>query len=1038
MKHLITFCFLLLSYSLSFAQDETFEATAPSHWSAASGLLSISDDHYKEGDKSLKWDWNANDEIVISDLQSHGLIESEVWNFNKNRFRIWIYNTSPITTEAIRFEFYDQENVLQFHYEMEMDYTGWRAGTVSYRYDMSGDKDSYDLQTLKIIAPNTGNGTIYFDNIDYTLDRQATRKPDYQLPFIATSGGDHWQDELYYESLPKSVPLTTPTATELSDLGIIKGNYDSNIGNYSPNNSAVSNALSRYNNLNITYTNGIVKGEPLFGTAGPGEDIGAIDAFIYILASDYKNNGTTTSLEYFINTVRHILDQGYAKGSLMETTQFIGYNFRNVSKAIHLMQAELEAEGLWEAARDMVEWYVTLNVIWHPTAESSNMDETLTNAVGQLGAVLYKDTDAEKVQYLKGYKQYLETWLTPYSQEGEGLKVDYTGFHHNTYYPGYCFGGLNGVATGSNYMSGTTFAINSSSFEVLRKGLLVSRITLGGNQIPNSLTGRHPFTNVNSWNGLLNAGLSNPVDVGLLQAYNKITGANSSTSSYGVEEAPNGFWQINFANMGIYRQSDWVANIKGFNNYFWGAEIYTTDGRYNRYQSYGAIEIMYNGLSGSAFDINGWNWNMPPGTTTIHLPWSSLVALDNRQDEATDSRFAASLRFGNYGGYIDPNLEGQYGIFGMDFQQKAISASHNESFTFKKSVFCIDGKLICLGSGINNNDTVNMTATNLFQNATSNPITVNNTALSSNNTLSGSTSNWILDAVNTGYYVANGDDITIKHQNQSSPNENGDEGSTSGDFASAYINHGTAPSNKSYEYVIIPETSSAEMATFSTDMATSATAFYSVLQQDETAHIIKQNNTEIYAYALFQAGNYTTTDNLLLSNNEPCLLMLEDTNSELVLSVVNPDLNFNGLSQAITIILEIAGNRSLLSSAGGSVSTSFNGTNTTLIIQAKDALPVDIILTNTVGLSVDLKEEINFSIAPNPTGSEIVILIETATATDDNEILIFDALGKKVKSILIGNTIRYSISLVDLPAGVYSVLLKNKDLMQTLQLIKFE
>lgn len=1138
MKHFLLFCCLLLSYIFCFAQDESFETSVPAHWTTSSGTLSISDDHYKTDSKSLKWDWVANDEITVVDLQSHGLVEDEVWHFHKNRFRIWVYNTNPIATTPISFEFYDEAGILQFHYDLQMDYTGWRAGTVSYRYDMFGDKAVYDLTTLKIKAPNSGSGTIYFDNIDYTLDRQPLRKPDYQIPFIATNGGEHWQDEYYYESLPKTVPLETPTATELSDLAAIKAKYDNNIMANSPSSSELSTAVNRYNNLNITYANNIVKGVPLFGADGPGIEISTIDEFIHVLARDYKHNGTATSLDYFIKTVRHTLDQGYAKGSLLETTHHIGYGFRNVSKAIHLMKAELEAEGLWAAASGMVEWYVTLNIIWHPTAESSNMDETFTNAFGQLGAILYKESAAEKVQYLKGFKKYLEIWLTPHAQEGEGLKVDYTGFHHNTYYPGYCFGGFNGVAVPSNYMSGTSFSISTSAFQVLRKLLLVSRITLGGNQLPNSLTGRHPFTNVNSWRGLYNTGLSSPVDVGLLQAYNKITGGHSTTNAYGVEDAPNGFWQINFANMGIYRQSDWVANIKGFNNYFWGAEIYTADGRYSRYQSYGAIEIMQDGLSGSAFNINGWNWNMPPGTTTIHLPWNSLVALSNRQDETTDSRFAAALRFGNYGGYIDPKLEGQYGIFGMDFQQKAVSVTHNTSFTFKKSVFCIDGKLICLGSGINNNDSANLTATNLFQNhltSTANPITINNAVVNAfpyNTTIAGNTSNWILDAINTGYYIANGDEISINRQNQASPNENGNGTTTYGDFATAYINHGKTPDNKKYEYVIIPATTAAEMATFSNNMATPSTVFYSVLQQDEAAHIVKQHSAEVYGYALFQAGNYSGTESLLLSNDKPCLVMLKDSSFNLALSIVNPDLNFvsnNGPSQAISITLEIAGDRSLLSATGGAVLASSDGTNTTLIIQVKDALPVDVLLSSTscvtthtltgtetatvlykasenissnqvisetaqvvynagigitflpgfetfsgafldaliddctpseisqkntsfplkeVNKDIDYSKTINnvsyfdedsgFSITPNPTRFQAIISIKEFALSNQNQLIVFNDFGRVIKQIFIGKTSEYTLSLNDLPNGIYSVLLQNERRRTTQRLVKIE
>lgn len=986
MKKYILLGSLFLIYQLSFGQDQSFETTVPTNWSAALGTLSISSDHYKLDDKSLQWDWMANDEITVTDLQSNGLIKAEVTGFHYNRFRIWVYNTSAFSSEPLVIEFYDNGGTLQFYYTFNIDFTGWRAGTVSYLHDMSGLKGSDDIVTMKIKAPSTGSGTFYFDYVDYTLERQSTRKPDYQLPFIATDGSEHWQDELYFMGLTKTVSLQTPTAQELADLATIKTTYDAIILGNSPTSTSLSSAISDYNALNISYSGGIIQGDPLFGADYPSsQQIGTVDDFIYVFAQDYKHNGTASSLTYFTNTVRYLLDQGYAEGSLLETTHHIGYGFRNISKAIHLMQTELVAESLWDEASKMVEWYLTLNIIWHPTALESNMDEVYTNLIGQLGAILYKSNDNERVQYMKGLKLYLGNWLTTRSQEGEGLKVDYTGFHHNTYYPGYSFGAFRLVAEVINYLSDTEYSVSTAAFDALKNTLLVARITKSGNQIPNSLTGRHPFTNATITGGLEDLGLATPVDVDLLKAYNKITGGNANTIAYGQESSPNGFWQINFGNLGVYRQADWVANIKGFNNYFWGAEIYTSDGRYSRYQSYGAVEVMPDGgLTAAGFDINGWNWNMPPNTTTIHLPWTDLVAASNRQDEKTDSRFAASLRFGNYGGYIDENLEGTYGIFGMDFQQKAISATHNASFTFKKSVFCIDGKLICLGSGINNDDATNTTATNLFQNAlttSTTAITVNNSSITTfpySNTLSGNSTNWILDAVNTGYYIANGDDIEINRQNQTSPNENGNGTTTTGNFATAYINHQTAPNDKTYEYVIIPETTTADMATFSSNMSNVATAFYTILKQDITAHIIKKSSLNLYGYTLFQAGNYSGIGSPLLSNDEPCLVMLEDGIGGITMSVVNPDLNFasnGGVSQAITITLVIEGDRTLTNFSGGTVTAASDGTNTTLTIDAKDGLPVDIVLSTV--LPVEL---ISF------TGNclDNTVLLEWATASEQN------------------------------------------------------
>ncbi|ALJ04469.1 hypothetical protein APS56_04640 [Pseudalgibacter alginicilyticus] len=935
-----------------YAQDESFEASVPAHWNTSNGTLSTSTDHYKLGNQSLEWNWTADAIITVDNLQSHGLVPSEVDGYYYNMFRMWVYNVSAISDSSMTVEFYDNTNTLQFYYTFQLNFYGWRAASASYVNEMSGIKSSNNITTMKIKAPSTGSGTFFFDYIDYTMARNTSRSADYQLPFITLNNNEHWGDMMYFQTLMK-LPLTTPTTQELSDLESIKQKYDASIKGSAPSVSAVTSAISKYNALNIDYSGGLIKGSPLYGQDySNSQNIKAVDDYILTFARDYTYTLSSTSKNYFLNTVRYLLDQGFADGSIMETIHHIGYNFRNIAAAIHLMETELKTEELWNDAQKMVEWYIALDGIWEPTASSSNMDDANTRSLNRLGACLYKSTDAEKVQYLKGYKNYLENFLTLYPKEGQGMKIDFTGFHHNTYYPGYAFLGYNEISKAVNYLSEGEFAVETNTKEVLKKALLLARVISASGDIPNSLSGRNPFVNPSFKNGLKDLGLASPVDTDLLKAYNYMYGSDSETSTYGTEVAPTGFWQVNFANLGVYRQDNWVADIKGFNKYFWGSEIYSSDNRYGRYQSYGAIEIMYQGgHTNSKFNINGWDWRRTPGATTKFLSWNDLLADTSRLDETTDSNFAASLRFGskvNY--YIDRDIEGNYGVFGMDFTQKDISSTHDADFKFKKSVFCFDGKLICLGSNINSAS--GLIATNLFQNylsSTSAAVNINNTEVATfpyNNILSNTADHWLMDAVNTGYYVKSGNSVVIDRKNQDSPSETGNGADTNGNFASAYITHGSSPIDVGYEYVIIPGTNATDMVAFSANMANEETAYYEVIQKNQTAHIVKYNN--IYGYALFDGGNYGTTTPIK-ENLGPCLVMAEEIGNNLNISVVSPDLNFaanNGDSQVRIIDITINGEWTLASSNGGAVSATVNTGETVLSIEAKNGLPVDIVLSN--------------------------------------------------------------------------------------------
>jgi hypothetical protein len=938
----------------AFSQDESFESIVPNHWTTTNGTLSTSTDHYKHGNQCLKWDWNSNAVITVDHLQNNGLVPSQIANNAYHFFKMWVYNTSKVPTGELQIEFYDNTGKKQYYYSFGLNFTGWRAASVDYKTEMSGNKASKNITSLKIIAPASGSGTLYLDCIDFTAERINRRAKDYQLPFISNAGGDsHWVEMMYYQSLPKTIKATTPSAIELADLAVIKQQYDRMIKGGIPSKKELKDAVDQYTKATISYTNGIVKGKPLFGKDNPGtENIQVVENFIHTFARDYKYNSTATSKEYFLNSIRYLLDQGYADGSLVETAHHIGYTFRNIPSAIHLMQSELSAAELWDQAQKMVEWYSAVDGIWSPNASNSNMDDANTRTLPRLGACLYKTTDAEKVQYLKGFKRYIETFLTLYPKEEEGMKVDYTGFHHNTYFPGYTFPAYGNLAQAIEYISGGTFAITADARAILRKSILLARVITEGGNIPNSLSGRNAFVNPSLTSAIKYLGLANPIDNSLLKAYNYSFPGDNQTTSYGVETPPTGFWQVNFANLGTYRQSNWVADIKGFNKYFWGTEIYKTDNRYGRYQSYGAIEILYpGGHTNSLLNINGWDWNKTPGATTKYLSDTDLVAKKERQDEKTNSNFAASLRFGTKNTYyIDQKIEGNYGLFGMDFTQSNLSPSHDTNFKFKKSVFCFDGKIICLGSNIESAN--GLIATNLFQNnlkTTATPIIVDNIKVGTfpyNNSLNNTVNHWIMDAAGTGYFIKNGEAIVIDRKAQTSPNENGKGASTNGNFASAYINHGTAPTNAGYEYVIIPQTTSDAMTTFSTTMANASTALYQVIQKDATAHIVKYNT--MYGYSLFNAGSYSSST-LIKSNSAPCLIMTKQTGDNVDLSFVNPDLNFaanNGLSQISPVTLALNGKWIITSFSGGTATATIINGITTVTIEARDGLPVDIQFTS--------------------------------------------------------------------------------------------
>jgi hypothetical protein len=98
--------------------------------------------------------------------------------------------------------------------------------------------------------------------------------------------------------------------------------------------------------------------------------------------------------------------------------------------------------------------------------------------------------------------------------------------------------------------------------------------------------------------------------------------------------------------------------MKGFTNKLFGAEIFLKENRYGRYQSYGAVEVLYGGtLASSGYKKSGagWDWNVVPGATTVYLPYPSLNPHIDQMEEHQLGSFAGALPLG------------KDGVFGMDF-----------------------------------------------------------------------------------------------------------------------------------------------------------------------------------------------------------------------------------------------------------------------------------------------------------------------------------------------------------------------------------
>ena len=383
----------------------------------------------------------------------------------------------------------------------------------------------------------------------------------------------------------------------------------------------------------------------------------------------------------------------------------------------------------------------------------------------------------------------------------------------------------------------------------------------------------------------------------------------------------------NYGSAGIFRRADWMVTLKGYTTDVWGAEIYAKDNRYGRYQSYGSVQIMGKGnpvsRAGSGFVQEGWDWNRLPGTTTIHLPFELLDSpLKGTTMARSEENFSGSSSLG-----------GMNGMFAIKLMERDYD-NFTSDFVARKSVFCFDNRMICLGTGITNSNADYPTETTLFQ-----------TKFNGKEPKADNDDYWLHDGYDNYYHVVDG---TVRSQvaDQESRHEKTRE-KTAGKFSSAWIEHGKAPKDGTYEYMVLIQPSAAELDELQ------KTPAYEVLQRDQMAHVVYDKKTGITGYATFEAYQPVNDQFIVSIPAETMVMYDKESDNRIRLSVCDPNLNLaektyttKEPSRPIRKKIVVKGIWMLPSPQEGGTNFEYEGNNTLLNVTCQHGQPVEMLLTN--------------------------------------------------------------------------------------------
>lgn len=890
----------ILTYlsSSAFAQFVSFEEEIPCNFKSSDKQeLALSSSYYKEGSKSLEWKFSPNS---ILDIPSESVFTLE----GDNGITLWIYNEKP-QQDSLRFEFYSPNGHVSHHFGFRLYAAGWRACWISFKH-MQGDKQDKKIAGYRIIAPNR-TGRVFIDRLTFPVKKINDRTtPDLQMPTnnsLTYRDLWHWcrvwQWEQYQYDLPLSESLTTD---EKQELATIEARLTAILDTPKAPKKGISKAYSTFKAANIRPSSNGFTGAPVVAPDELNRRKGELswnnleDMLSGFAYDAYYNHSAQSAKNYFL-VWDYAINQGFAFGSGMGTNHHYGYQVRKIYTTAWLMR-----DAIWKAPnRDNI---LSALIFWSALQETRipfqyGRDELLDSwhtllMAKTVSALLFVD-ERERARALAGLSRWLSGSLQYSPGTIGGIKVDGTTFHHGGFYPAYTTGVLAMVGQFIALTSHTRYVPTMEARQVLKSAFISMRNYCNIYEWGIGISGRHPFGGSMKENDVAAfaylalagdlSGESNTFDHHLAADYMRLCNNDTPEAIYFRKEgitpakAPQGFFVYNYGSAGIFRRNDWMVTLKGYTTDVWGSEIYRKDNRYGRYQSYGSVQIMgYPSRKASGFDENGWDWNRLPGTTTIHLPFDLLDSpLPGTTMAHSKENFSGSS-----------SLEGKNGMFAMKLMERNLK-NFTPDFVARKSVFCFNNRMICLGTGISNSNASFPTETTLFQSTFQkgkSDIYVDGKLkdVPFHQELNDGKRHCIQDGYNN-YYLVNGDNVQIQIARQDSHHEK-NRAKTQGTFASAYINHGAAPQNAGYEYMVLIQPSPKELD------AARRKAPYQILHKDSIAHVVIDKQTGITAYAAFETY-LPQKDELFLSIPAETMVMQKQSGSNLLLSVCDPNLNIS-------------------------------------------------------------------------------------------------------------------------------------------------
>lgn len=552
-----------------------------------------------------------------------------------------------------------------------------------------------------------------------------------------------------------------------------------------------------------------------------------------------------------------------------------------------------------------------------------------------------------------------------------------------------------GLVRLASYMAGSPaeFNVNSGNFNKVLRFIRETQISSTRGTAWDFGVGGRSVSRVNGVNASMNylEKLAQFIDPDNATIYNNALGRlkGGQQPNYNVREFNKHYWASDYTQ---HARSGYLFTVRNTSTRTVEAETGNGENLKANYFSYGATNILVDGDEYKEL-IPYWDWAMIPGTTYPHF-----TTFPNRTNWG--------FNYGNTA-FVGGVSNGQYGASTLDMDELNLKA--------KKSWFFFDDEIVCLGDSIRYSGSINVRTT-INQTRLTSASYINEVESSAEITqsLNGSTyANTNLKYLRNGkvaYYFPQQGNIkyTMKSQSGTWASINSASGSAdvkSGYVLSLWVDHGTAPTDASYSYIVVPGIDTkAKAQSYNMDAI-------EIVKNTAKIQAVYHSGLNILEAIFHEAGSLDFNGKTIMVD-KPCSLILMN-NTELTVSspaqnetAVSVQLMVNGNSETLVVNLPTSADLK-----GSSVTSNFSST-----------LSVNPVKTKIT----DVK------IFPNPTFGEFQI-----TSKNDEQVqyMIVSVDGKVISQGQYSGS--KTIDLSGYNSGIYLIRLRSQQATVTKKIIKY-